>query len=489
MMSVSLSEIEAHLAELPKPPAKSEKAPAKANTDGYAERKGRALLHSAKWDHYGEGEGRNQAAFRHSADLRRDFDLAEADAWEIIRQWNDGNRPPLGEQELRQAFNAGLKYGKHEPGSKLNQKKRGKPATQDATAKPRLEGVILRVQRDEMRAVRWLVVGHIACGKLTILVGLPGAGKSLFVIWLVAAMQGKGWLPALAPGVPVEILRGEALLVTCEDDPYDTISLRLAAYGVDPSTMPIYMGTRIVEPDGSVVVSLFDLSLHLPAIERFLAENPSTRLLIIDPVQTFLGQTDLNGNTQVNVALGALAELAQRRGVAVILVSHFNKKGDQAALDRIIGSRGFSGTVRAAWQVTGDREQKNRCILACTKQQNGPKPDAMAYRIRGVPMQVEGLMQSVPIIEFEPDRIDVDPDELVKPKSEKPQTAECTAWLKERLAAGAVLSSTIFEEGAAKGFSRNVCYGAKDRLRLNKTKAGFQGQWFWKLPENGDSHQ
>jgi hypothetical protein len=181
-----------------------------------------------------------------------------------------------------------------------------------------------------------------------------------------------------------------------------------------------------------------------------------------------------------------LAELAQRHAVAVLLVSHFNKKSDQAALDRIIGSRGFSGTVRAAWVVSRDREQKGRCILACMKQQNGPWPPAMAYRIRAVPVQIEEAPQAVPIIEFEPDRIDVDPDELVNPKrtkGDKGRVDECTAWLKERLAAGAVLSTTIFEEGEREGFNKDACYQAKDRLHVKASKAGYQGKWFWSLPE------
>lgn len=274
--------------------------------------------------------------------------------------------------------------------------------------------------------------------------------------------------------------------VTCEDSPYDTIAPRLAVYGIDPAVLPIYQGTRILDAKGNVCVSLFDLTSHLPAIERFLDANPQVLLLIIDPLQTFLGSTGLNENTEINVALGALAELAERRGIAVILVTHFNKKSDQAALDRIIGSRGVSATVRAAWQVTPDREQKNRCILSCTKQQNGPKPSAMAYRIQGRSMVIGGISQSVPLIEFEPDRIQVDPDDLLRPKGDRPRVEECVVWLQKRLAAGAVLSTTIFTEGCDRGFSRDVCYAAKDRLGLtvSKTKT-YQGQWFWSLPAHG----
>jgi hypothetical protein len=124
-MTIPLSQIEPHLVEPAKPPAKTEEAPVTARPNEYAERKGRALLYAAKWGQCAEGK-RNPAAYHHAADLLRDFDLPEADAWEIIRQWNDGNTPPLDEWELRQTFHDGLKYGKHEAGCKLKQRKAGK---------------------------------------------------------------------------------------------------------------------------------------------------------------------------------------------------------------------------------------------------------------------------------------------------------------------------------------------------------------------------
>jgi hypothetical protein len=202
-----------------------------------------------------------------------------------------------------------------------------------------------------------------------------------------------------------------------------------------------------------------------------------------------MGGADLNGNAAVNQSLGVLGEWAQRHGVCVLLVTHFNKKSDQSALDRLIGSRGFSGTVRAAWQVTQDPDDKGRCILACTKQQNGPKPPAMAYRIKTTPLEIEGAVEDIPIIEFEPERIEVDPDELVQQKRENGRLDECEAWLKERLAGGAVLSSTIFEDAGQAGFSKTTCYRAKDRLHIHAAVSGFQGKWFWSLPGEGENGQ
>lgn len=363
-----------------------------------------------------------------------------------------------------------------------------KPAADPGPATPaQCTALIIRVKSDDMKRVHWLARNHFALGKLIILGGMPGAGKSLFVIWLITAMQQTRGLPAVPPGGPVSIERGHALLVSAEDDPFDTIGPRLAAYGVDPVTLPIYRGTQIIELDGTKTVALFDLGSHIAALDDLWTQDPEIKLLAIDPVQTYMGQADLNGNAAVNHSLAVLAEWAARRGVCVILVTHFNKKSDQAALDRLTGSRGFSGTVRAAWQVTADPDEKGRCILCCTKQQNGPKPPAMAYRIKTTPVEIEGVFEDIPIIEFEPERIDADPDELVQRKADRGRLDECLKWLSKRLTSGAVLASTIFEEGEQQGFGRDLCYQAKAKLRLHGSKGGFQGRTLWSLPDEKGS--
>lgn len=111
-----LAVIEAHLPQVlgpdPKPPTLTILRP-----DGYAERKARGVLYAAKCPGCSQGE-RNGTAFRHAAQMLRDFELSEADAWEIVASWNTRNDPPLDDGELRQAFNDAKKYGKGITGSK-----------------------------------------------------------------------------------------------------------------------------------------------------------------------------------------------------------------------------------------------------------------------------------------------------------------------------------------------------------------------------------
>jgi len=386
-------------------------------------------------------------------------------------------------------FKAAIGWDKHiqEAKRRLGLVSRGQRRTssEHTDEPPTYTPLIVRVTRQGMKRVRWLVQSHFPLGKLSIVAGLPGTSKSLLSIYLIAGMQGKVNLPHLAAGVPANIIPGDALLVTCEDDPEDTIAPRIAAYGVDPASVPIHRGTRIVEPDGSESLSLFDLTAHLPTLDGFLVDNPNTRLLVLDPVQTFLGRTDLNHNTQVNQVLTELGNLAQKRNVAVLVISHFNKKSDQSAMDRVIGSRGFSGTVRAMWVVTPDPETKGRFIMSCVKMQNAAKPDAMAYTIQTRLVFVEGAEEYIPVLEFEPDRQDINPDDLVQSsrvKSEGSKKDRCAKWIEDTLRQwGGPMELRVLRGRAVEQFSNDTFHAAKRELDLPEVKVTTQSRCWLKF--------
>jgi len=118
-MIYNLADIEARLPQISSPAAVPSVPPNAPRQGGYATQKARAVLFADKWEAASEGD-RNSLAFKHSAQMLRDFDLSEMDGWEIVSDWNRGNTPPLDEKELRAAFDDAKKYAKGGPGSKLN---------------------------------------------------------------------------------------------------------------------------------------------------------------------------------------------------------------------------------------------------------------------------------------------------------------------------------------------------------------------------------
>jgi len=183
-----LADIVKHLAKLPKPkPVTTGTAAGKR--PGPMEHKARAMLYASKWPSVAEGKGRNNAAFAHACQLRRDFALPAAEAWEILQSWNAGNNPPLDERELRQAFVGAEKYGKHPAGIKLDKPNTKRSSRKQTEPKFRPDPIIEfdeyidDVASGELRTIDWpwerLSDGtqSLQPGTVTILSGGPGAAN------------------------------------------------------------------------------------------------------------------------------------------------------------------------------------------------------------------------------------------------------------------------------------------------------------------------
>jgi hypothetical protein len=189
----NIEDIEHKLCELlPKDepqPAQPAKRPARM------EHKARAMLYASKWEGIIEGQGRNNAAYKHSCQLRRDFDLPDNEAWLILSDWNRANNPPLSDAELRQAFDSSTKYGKHQVGTKLNE-----PVRQQSRQDPlkEFDEYIDGVATGRLRTIDWpwhyLSEGTQALqpATVTILSGGPGAAKSLFTMQAVRFWLDRG---------------------------------------------------------------------------------------------------------------------------------------------------------------------------------------------------------------------------------------------------------------------------------------------------------
>ena len=192
----ALDDIELHLVALPEgEPETHPVAQTSGKRPGPFEHKARAMLYAAKWPAVVEGGGRNNAAYAHACALRRDFDLPDGDAWELLANWNAGNNPPLSDRELRHAFESAAKYGRRPSGSKLNKPGRARAgAGQSATPEPEpdalgdLDRYVDDVATGRLRTVGWpwfhLGDGTQALqpGTVTVLSGGPGAAKSLFML-------------------------------------------------------------------------------------------------------------------------------------------------------------------------------------------------------------------------------------------------------------------------------------------------------------------
>jgi putative DNA primase/helicase len=347
-----------------------------------------------------------------------------------------------------------------------------------------------RLSDIEPKPISWLWPGRIARGKLTIIAGNPGLGKSSITASIAAIVTTGGCWP-----VDGERCRhGDVLFLTAEDDPADTLRPRLDAAGADVTRVSIIDGTRVgYTGEGEERSRIFSLQEDLRALSNKLAELLKVSAVIIDPISAYLGNTDSHNNAEVRGLLTPLSELAARHDVAIIAVSHLNKStaGSAEAMMRISGSLAFVAAARAAYLVAPDPDDKARRLFLPMKNNLGPDVTGLAYRIEAATIQSKAGTLHTSRIAWDTTAVSVTADEIMQPGATEKVSAvdEVAEWLRGVLAYGPKPSNDIFEQADAEGFTERTVKRAKKKLGIETAKSGMGGGWRWQLPKGAKSSE
>jgi DNA-binding transcriptional ArsR family regulator len=226
------------------------------------------------------------------------------------------------------------------------------------------------------KPVEWLWPNRIAIGKLTIYAGDPGVGKSQGSLDLAARLSLGSPFPDHAP-CPT----GDSLILTNEDDPEDTIRPRLDALGADVSRIH-YLKSRIVR-DSAATVTLWDRETFLDAVDQIRGMGRDFRLLIIDPLEGFLGGSDANKNGNVRETLAGLLSLAGEERFSVLAIQHLNKAASPAAY-RVGGSIAFTALARSVWIFIKDKRTPDRRLFLPLKNNLGADKSGFEYALEAI---------------------------------------------------------------------------------------------------------
>jgi 5S rRNA maturation endonuclease (ribonuclease M5) len=332
----------------------------------------------------------------------------------------------------------------------------------------------------ESREIQWLWAGRIALGRITLLVGRPGEGKSFLTIDMAARVTtGTPWPDGR--GCP----RGSVILVCAEDDPGDTIRRRLDAHHADARKVHLLSAVRRIDCEGKKHDVLFTLA-DVAALESALKTHPDCRLIVVDPIGSFLGgDTDAHRDNEVRGVLAPVGKLAEKYGPAVLVVAHRRKASGSSADDLALGSRAFTGIARAVWHLSRDKVDRDRRLFLPGKNNLASEGDGLAFTIRGDP----------PCLSWEKDAVRLRADDVLVeevhpgPEPESRQAAE--DWLRDVLANGPVPSGDLKEPeaGSIRALAREAdlkwatIRRAADRLGVRRERCRYSKSWQWRLPK------
>jgi hypothetical protein len=335
----------------------------------------------------------------------------------------------------------------------------------------------------KIEKVAWLWPGRIPLGKLTILDGDPGLGKSTITLDVAARLTRGLPMPASDPAAAIPA--GKVILMSSEDGLSDTIRPRLeAAKACLENVISFHAMAVPIEITGSTQLRVASRAVSLPYdvlnLEKVIAEH-AAKLVVIDPLMAFLDETVHAHNDQsVRRALLPLCQMAERTGAAILVVRHLNKQPGRNMIYRGGGSIGIIGAVRSGLIVCKDPDAPHQRLLGVTKSNLCKPPKALRYELVDA--------DPAPRISWEGES-DCDLDEVFAGQNEvepRGAGAEAEDFIVKILAKGEVPAKDIYEQADTLGISRKTLKRAKIKLKIESREVPARGpysaHWVWLLP-------
>ena len=237
--------------------------------------------------------------------------------------------------------------------------------TIELRTKPEKKAVpMIRMSEIQQTEVEWLWYPYIPFGKLTIIQGNPGEGKTFFAMQLAAACTNRKYLPQMEPFEPFNVI-----FQTAEDGLGDTVKPRLVSAEADMERVLVIDDTE------------HPLTLADKRIENAIREN-NARLVIIDPLQAFLGaNVDMNRANEVRPILRRLTDTAQNTNCAIVMIGHLNKASGSQSTYRGLGSIDITAVVRSLLFIGKVKTDPTTRVIVHEKSSLAPPGQSLAFSL------------------------------------------------------------------------------------------------------------
>lgn len=312
------------------------------------------------------------------------------------------------------------------------------------------------------KEVEWLWYPYIPYGKITIVEGDPGEGKTTLVLKLAAALSRGLPLPCDddREREPIHII-----YQTAEDGIDDTIKPRLEKAGADCSMI------RVIDETEK------ELSMTDDRLEQAIVET-GARMVILDPIQAYIeAKVDMHRANEIRPVLKHLGMIAEKYNCAIVLIGHMNKTAGSKSIYRGLGSIDIQATARSVLLVARLRDKPNIRIMAHDKSSLAPTGDAIGFEMT----EDNGMVCIGPY--------DITIDELLSGNEGRGKKKLDIAenFIKEYFGSNKVIpSNEIMMEAAKRSIKRNTLLSAKKKLGITSDKEKAEDgtiYWTWVMPE------
>ncbi|PLT85757.1 hypothetical protein CDL20_09495 [Mediterraneibacter gnavus] len=334
---------------------------------------------------------------------------------------------------------------------------------------------LINMESVKVEQIEWLLYPFIPFGKVTIIQGDPGEGKTTMVLQIIAKLtRGEPILlnqksqkeaqqdseenlkqEVLSQDNPIQPVN--VIYQTAEDGLGDTIKPRLLAAGADCSRV-------LVIDDREQPLTMVDVRLEEAIMQT------KARLVVLDPIQGFLGtDVDMHRANEIRPLMKRMAALAEKYHCAIILIGHMNKNSNGKSSYRGLGSIDFQAAARSVLIVGRLKDEPETRVMCHVKSSLAPEGKSVAFRL-----DKETGFQWI-------GEYDISADDLLSGDARGQKSRIAKEFLLDILADGGMAQKKIEEEASKQGIKKKTLRNAKKELEIDSIKRG--NQWFWILSE------
>lgn len=350
--------------------------------------------------------------------------------------------------------------------------------TDDAAPAPnpqQRDRLVFEIVQDVAAArIDWVWPSRLAARKLTLVAGDPGMGKSQMTIDVVARISTGAMWPDGCGAAP----SGSTIILSAEDSVSDTLRPRLEAAGADLTRVHVLRAT--IDRNGAR--RTFSLQGDLGLLGEKVKALGDVRLVVVDPITSYMGKVDSHRTSDVRAVLEPVAEFAERHNVSVLAVSHPPKATQAKAMHAITGSLAFVAAARLVFIAIEETDTDRRLLL--------PVKSNIGVLAAGIGFSIVSATTACGIptsrVSWSSDPVSITANQALHASAEgvksDGQVREAEDFLRDVLRNGPVLAKDVEKDATDAGISKATLKRARGRLKVAAAKDGFKGGWTLQLP-------